>query len=111
MDEWVDELMDAWMDAHTHRPTFIHRLLIRGTVEERLYRLLSSTPEVPNQTKDPQESTLTLTQLHDLFSDVCMENEEEEEEEENEDLKGDSNSGAGEELEEKGVGEGVGKEK
>lgn len=49
-----------------NRPTTVHRFLIRGTIEERMYEALQI--KANNVTShDTEENTLTVKNLLDLF--------------------------------------------
>jgi len=49
------------------RPTVVHRFLVRGTIEEYIHSLLQAADHVPLETRNPNETTLTIGDLHDLF--------------------------------------------
>lgn len=50
------------------RPTVVHRFLVRGTIEERIFNLLE-TVDVPLECHDSEQSTLTIGQLNQLFTE------------------------------------------
>ena len=58
------------------RPTFVHRFLVKGTIEEKLHSLLS-TVEVPTEWRNSEETTLTIGEFSDLFSSLPSDHLEE----------------------------------
>ncbi|KAK3576517.1 hypothetical protein CHS0354_034193 [Potamilus streckersoni] len=67
------------------RSTFVHKFLIRGTIEQRIYTMLEQH-EVTTNTNDKDEDTLTIRDLISLFRQQEVEEEEVEENREYQDI-------------------------
>ncbi len=62
------------------RPTVVHRFIVRGTIEERMYKLLQ-TVQAPLNSHSSEETTLTVGEFSSLFEEELGKDEEDSEEE------------------------------
>ena len=56
-------------DALFHRPTFVHRFLVRGTIEQRMHYLLE-TVQAPVNSHNSEETNMTIGDLTALFQEI-----------------------------------------
>lgn len=55
-----------------YRPTQVHRFIIRGTIEEKMYRMLKSA-EASASSHDTEENCLTVGDLTSLLKEEQVE--------------------------------------
>lgn len=55
-----------------YRPTQVHRFIIRGTIEEKMYRMLKSA-EASTSSHDTEENCLTVGDLTSLLKEERLE--------------------------------------
>lgn len=55
-----------------YRPTQVHRFIIRGTIEEKMYRMLKSA-EASASSHDTEENCLTVGDLTSLLKEERLE--------------------------------------
>ena len=52
-----------------YRPTFVHRFLVRGTIEQRMHYLLE-TVQAPVNSHNSEETNMTIGDLTALFQEI-----------------------------------------
>ena len=64
---------NAFVKFVTCRQTFVHRFLVRGTIEQRMHYLLE-TVQAPVNSHDSEETNMTIGDLTALFQEIQVSN-------------------------------------
>ena len=87
----------------------MHRFIVKGTIEDRMHRLLS-TVQAPTNSHNSEETNMTLGDLKSLFEQAMIRYKDEDEEDQNEDNQSHEENAARDNVEENSVGNNSGRD-